>query len=301
MHKKRRAIILHSPIISSSKIITRAIDTKTQNDKMSNIIYNFVTFKELGKHGRLGNQLFQIAATIGYSRKYGVPIKFPKWFCNYDKIYYSDYFKNKLDETLVISQIKHTFKEPSFLYREIPLLTNPLNLHGYYQTDEYFKHCIDDILYYFEPTESLTKKITDKYSNELSGNTCSIHIRRGDYLSIKSHNVCDIVYYNKCIENMQAIGIDKFLVFSDDINWCKSNFKDGNFHFIEGNNPIEDLFTMSFCKHNIIANSSFSWWGSWLNKNPNKIVYAPSKWFHETSSIKEYESIYRKDMIKILN
>jgi hypothetical protein len=259
---------------------------------------NFITCTKLGSHGRIGNQMFQIAAIIGLAKSRNIKAKFPKWYCNYEHIYFSDYFKNKIDETLDISLIKHRYKEPKFEYGLIPKYTEPVDLLGYFQSEKYFQNCISEIRNYFEPKDSLINKINDKYKNELSGLTCSIHIRRGDYVGSRVHDVCNINYYNKCITHMKNLKVDKFLILSDDIQWCKENFIGNEFIFIEGNSTIEDLFIMSLCTHNIIANSSFSWWGSWLNKNPNKIVCAPSKWFADSSSIKQYESIYRKDMIK---
>ena len=260
---------------------------------------NFITYSKLGSYGRLGNQMFQIAAVIGIAKSRGIKAKFPKWMCTYEHIHFSQFFKHKIDETLDASLIKHRYKEPRFEYSQLPKYNEPVDLQGYYQSDKYFQNCIDDIRYYFEPNDSLIQKIQDKYKNELEGNTCSIHVRRGDYVGSRVHEICNMVYYNKCIKRMNDSGIDKFLIISDDINWCKANFIGENFFFAEGNSTIEDLFIMSLCKNNIIANSSFSWWGSWLNKNPNKIVCAPSRWFADGSSIKQYESIYRRDMIKI--
>ena len=91
--------------------------------------------------------------------------------------------------------------------------------------------------------------------------------------------------------------IDKDLVFSDDIKWCKENFIGDKFLFIEEDRDYIELFLMSQCNHNIIANSSFSWWGAWLNKNENKIVVAPSKWFGENSEYIKQEGINDKDIL----
>jgi hypothetical protein len=77
----------------------------------------------------------------------------------------------------------------------------------------------------------------------------------------------------------------RFLVFSDDIQWCKENFKGDNFHFIEGEKDYVDLYLMSLCNNNIIANSSFSWWGAWLNNTPNKKVIAPKQWFGKAKQL----------------
>jgi hypothetical protein len=106
----------------------------------------------------------------------------------------------------------------------------------------------------------------------------SIHVRRGDYLHQQYHHpICSAEYYSQAIdlinENIPIV------IFSDDINWCKENIK-ADF-YIENNKNYEDLYLMTKAKHNIIANSSFSWWGAWLNKNPDKIVVAPGIWFGE--------------------
>jgi len=263
---------------------------------------NFITVKDIGHFGRLGNQLFQIAAALGYSKMYDIPAKFPRWICNYDKLDFAHYFKNKLDETLVPSQISHVFNEPDFSHATIPKFGVATNLHGYFQSDKYWEHCEDTIRHYFEPADFLVNNINEKYSKELSGNPCSIHIRRGDYVGNEFHDVCDINYYNKGIKMMTENGITKFLIFSDDIAWCKTQFTGDNgynFIFMEGNDVITDFIAMTMCKNNIICNSSYSWWASYLNNNPSKIVYAPSKWFSDTASIKNYETIYRKDIIKI--
>ena len=119
---------------------------------------------------------------------------------------------------------------------------------------------------------------------------CSIHVRRGDYLTKPNiHPTQTINYYMDAVKLMSPNTL--FLVFSDDIGWCKDNFKDfTNIVFIEGNSDYEDLLLMSLCDNNIICNSSFSWWAAWLNQNPNKKVVAPKLWFgsglnHNTKDI----------------
>ena len=94
----------------------------------------------------------------------------------------------------------------------------------------------------------------------------------------------DLSYFDKATSEIVKKHSDiRFVVFSDDINWCKEAFKNKNFTFIEDEKDYIDLHMMSLCKHNIIVNSTFSWWGAWLNTNPNKIVIAPKVWFGSSS------------------
>lgn len=220
-----------------------------------------VTFSNLGNFGRLGNQLFQIAATIGTANKLGLEAKFPKWE-------YSDFFESHINQNLNTSEIKNIHREPGFHYSPIPNWNN-MDLIGYFQSEKYFSHCKEIIRSHFSIKNS-------KYTQKKE--TCSVHVRRTDYLRFSEyHPFPGLQYYESAIRIMKERGIKDFIVFSDDIEWCKQNLPGLNYS--EGNSNIEDLDLMSKCGHNIIANSSFSWWGAWLNKNPNKIVIAPSNWF----------------------
>ena len=125
----------------------------------------------------------------------------------------------------------------------------------------------------------------------------SIHVRRGDYVKHPNHHpVQTIEYYNKSVE---MVGKDTtIVVFSDDIEWCKKNFNIDNIIYIEDEKDYIELYLMSLCDNNIISNSSFSWWGAWLNTNENKKVIAPNKWFG--SAINENTNdIIPKGWIKI--
>jgi hypothetical protein len=107
-------------------------------------------------------------------------------------------------------------------------------------------------------------------------NYTSLHVRRVDYVQKAGfHPPCSIEYYEKALSMIEG----NVLVFSDDLDWCKETFLGDRFTFISGNRDYQDLFLMSMCKNNIIANSTFSWWGAWLNTNLNKKVIAPSEWF----------------------
>jgi hypothetical protein len=165
-----------------------------------------------------------------------------------------------------------------------------LMLDGYFQSEIFFRKYVDQIRQSFsfkqEPTSNSLKWL--ELIRE-SKNTVSLHIRRGDYMlnhNVSSHGLCDLSYYDNAISYLKdLLGKVNFIVFSDDIAWCKEQFISDDekvFQFVEGNSgdfSYEDLRLMSNCQHNIIANSSFSWWGAYLNSNKNKIVCRPSQWF----------------------
>jgi hypothetical protein len=137
--------------------------------------------------------------------------------------------------------------------------------------------------------------LNDKYPSIINGdNTCSVHIRRGDFLKIDFYNKLNMDYYNKAID---LVGRDKhFIIFSNDIPWCKENFVGINATFIENEKDYIDMYLMSLCKNNITSNSTFSWWGSYLNPNPNKKIYTPRTWFIHSHS---NEDIIPLEWIKI--
>lgn len=123
--------------------------------------------------------------------------------------------------------------------------------------------------------------LIDKISNSQS---VSIHIRRGDYISIKVNStifqLCSLDYYFNAINYINSLFPNvEYYIFSDDIEWTRLHFMGDKYHFMEANEPFEDLYLMSICKHNITANSTFSWWGAWLNKNNDKIVITPKQWY----------------------
>lgn len=256
-----------------------------------------ITCTSLGRYGRLGNQMFQIAAVIGSARKQSNIAVFPKWHCTYTNKDMSVYFENKIKQDFVLVRSLFEYEEPYFQYAEIPNM-NDVNIRGYFQSEKYFQHCPELIRRYFQPSSEMLEKIKSKYKKYINGSSCAIHVRRGDYVGNYFHEVCSMKYYNDAIlEVKNKTNVDFFLVFSDDIDWCKQNFP-VDFVFIEDNFDTEDLFLMSMCKHNIIANSSMSWWGSWLNANPDKIIIVPNKWFGPKCTLNDVD-IYTKNMIRL--
>lgn len=165
-------------------------------------------------------------------------------------------------------------------------------LDGYWQTEKYFKDIRRVILDEFtvlHEAEGVNKDMAEKI---MGCEAVSLHIRRGDYVSnpeaLKVHGLCSLEYYDEAIRKIAEVADQPtFFVFSDDIDWASANLKiDYPVVFVGHNDSgknYEDLRLMSKCRHNIIANSSFSWWGAWLNENKDKRVIAPMKWFNDQS------------------
>jgi hypothetical protein len=239
---------------------------------------NFITPKLMGG---LGNYLFQIAATYSKSIDDNLNFIIDQ---NDITVVHSDpnNYKNNIFRKLDFQSLKgdHSqYQEPSFNYNVIPKFNTNIKLVGYFQSEKYFINNRDKILDILSIDEITDNLLKTKYKQLLNQNTCSLHVRRGDYIRLNQfHPPQQIGYYE---ESVRLIGQDlHYLIFSDDINWCKENLSFiKNKTFIEGNEDFQDLYLMSMCKNNIIANSSFSWWGGWLNDNPNKIVIAPKNWF----------------------
>ena len=182
------------------------------------------------------------------------------------------------------------YREKSFSFDDKVLeLGKNVYLKGYFQSEKYFLPAKDTIRKEFTFKNKLITKL-DETSFQLKDlNSVSIHVRRGDFSKnpeiAEYHGTLDKDYYNSSLGLIRSKVPDpSFYLFSDDINWAKNNLQIPDAIYVSGNltqNHFEDLYLMSQCKHNIIANSSFSWWGAWLNNHPDKIVIAPEKWFNQ--------------------
>jgi len=171
-------------------------------------------------------------------------------------------------------------------------LKGDVHLHGYWQSEKYFKDIRETILEDFTPIRPLrgrNQKVLDEIG---SSSSISVHVRRGDYVidpqTNKFHGICGPEYYKKAVEIIaKKVKSPVFYFFSDDIDWVKNNlrtkFKNVYVDWNQGDQSFVDMQLMSHCRHHILANSSFSWWGAWLNRNPHKIVVAPERWFQERS------------------
>ena len=180
-------------------------------------------------------------------------------------------------------------------------------IEGYFQSEKYFKSIRTILLEQFTVGQELSSyavKIKNKILN--THNSCSVHIRRGDFTNqqnINIHGVCELEYYQKSIQYLQEIYENlEFFIFSDDIAWVKDNLSLESAIYVKstrGMIPHEDMYLMSLCQHNIIANSSFSWWGAWLNRYENKIVIAPKRWFADDDLEQQSQDIVCDGWIKI--
>ncbi len=192
---------------------------------------------------------------------------------------------------------------PSFLEAKPPVY-----LDGFFQSEKYFEHIRIELLHEFS-FPALDKDNLDQLQNiRAQSNAVSLHIRRGDYLKphiLQQHGILPLSYYKKAIEILQGvIGRAYYFIFSDDAEWCKNNFSflEGQYTTVHGNEGTyawKDMCLMSNCKHHIIANSSFSWWGAWLNPSPDKVVVAPKQWFADEERNKESVTIIPEKWIRL--
>ena len=244
-----------------------------------------LTYRGLGKTTRLGNQMFYYSTLRSVGIKLGFPIKIPKR--KMDLLYFNiqkDYL-NSQDEIT----INKTYTEPSYAFSDKVFdVQDNTNLVGHFKSSLYF-NSIRDILLKEFTLDQYKMNFIDSYIGKIRRENpgcqlIALHVRRGDYVQYPDvHPFCPMIYYNKCIGYFNSKYKCKYIIFSDDIPWCKQNFRFANNHFCELNNNLIELLLMARCDHNIIANSTFSWWGAYLNENPHKKIFYPDKWFGENS------------------
>ncbi len=281
-----------------------------------------IGFQQIGYMGRLGNQMFQFASTLGIAHRLGFEAKFPIENCF--KLQGSGPFDPKLGRNMLVKcdlldcfdidpiyfipdrhlDFDKVYHESVFEYdKRSEEIQDGTNLYGYYQTEKYFLDVRDLILSQFtfkshirQSAEFYMENIRSSYKDS---QIVSIHVRRGDYVMFPDHHpTCSKEYYNSAISKFED-GTEKvFLVFSDDIEWCRQEFAGHQFVVCDIMDPYVELYLMSLCDHHIIANSSFSWWGAWLNIKEDKIVVAPSRWFGSAMN-KNTEDVYSPNWIKI--
>ena len=200
------------------------------------------------------------------------------------------------------SYIFESLEQITIFQEEIYNLLGDIYLDGFWQNENYFKNIRDEIIKNFIPKNSIGMEAKKYLEDIKSTQSVSIHIRRGDYIANQHtnsiHGTCDVGYYKKAIAYIdERITNPCFYIFSDDMSWCKENFDflKNKVFLDDTKSTIDDLELMKNCKHNIVANSTFSWWAAWLNENNKKITIAPKIWFASnntnTLALKEWIQI----------
>jgi len=231
------------------------------------------SFSMLGNYGRLGNQMFQVAAIANLARIKNSNILLP----TAETACIRKYFKIPcIDlDSENIKKINARWEEKSFSYNEI-FFKLPINIDilGYFQS---WKYILDEeytrkIFQFSDEVLEQSNKIINK------NNSIALHIRRTDYLKFPdTHPVQSVEYYQNALQKIwKEDNKSEPIIFTDDKEWCVSNFN--NYQIVSQKEEV-DMCAMSMCKHHIIANSSFSWWAAWLGKSKNQIVIAPKNWF----------------------
>lgn len=272
--------------------------------------------------GGLGNQMFQYALYLALKES-GRKVKLDTSLYSFVEMHNGyelercfhvnevlvEYSKVHLFFLRVILKIKPRMflYEDNLQYNNVVFTTKCKYLSGSWQSEKYFKQ-IEDIIRKYFIFKDIDKSNLSIAEEIRSYNSVSLHIRRGDYLGNSIYSgVCTEEYYSKAIDeiitNCSLTDNIKFYIFSDDKIFANQFIQKINYptELIEHNKSIDsykDMFLMSQCRHNIIANSSFSWWGAWLNSNPDKIVVAPKRWFG-VGSMEIYKDIVPEKWIKI--
>lgn len=280
-----------------------------------------IGMNELGKIGRLGNQMFQYASLVGISENNNLNFCIP----DHSKIEWVDYENDIVEKKF--HQLQHCFEMKSLnndnfrkidgknydvfcenknfdenLYNKCP---DNINIRGYLENHKYFTKTKNKIKKDFKFKKNIIQESL-KYFNQLDIiNPVCINVRRGDYIRHNiTHPLLDFDYYKKCIN---FFGFDRnYLIISDDIIWCKKTFIGKNYSFVDYT-PKKiykghfDMCVGSLCCDFIISNSTFSWWTSWLSKNPNKKICAPTNWFHGKNKKLNTDGYYLDNFIKIDN
>jgi hypothetical protein len=211
-------------------------------------------------------------------------------FCDISEVKRFSDDSNKLTSKIrrkVIGRKKSHYLQQNFKYDEAYFKLDEVLLDGYWQSEKFFSGMEDDIREIFSFKQALSDKNRELTEDIINSNSVAIHVRRGDYLTPRYYktfgSVCSLKYYQNAVNYIRdKVDTPFFYIFTNDPAWCKENMNLDNYVIVDwnkGKDSYLDMQLMSLCKHNIIANSSFSWWGAWLNKNTDKIVVAPSIWF----------------------
>jgi hypothetical protein len=245
-----------------------------------------LSYNELGRFGRLGNQMFQYAALFGIAKRRGLE------FCIPPSNGKDVWGEHQLLDAFLLPQLRvvgsqrgaRRVSERSFAYDAALAegCADNVDLHGYFQTEKYFEPVKDEIRLEFQFKPDVVAQCRE-IATGFAKPPISLHVRRTDFLKFAdNHPPCSVEYYDEALKRLpNDLSV---IVFSDDIGWCRqqSLFSGPRWNFSENRSNIVDMCLMAHCDHHISANSSFSWWGAWLGGNEKKIVVAPKRWFGKT-------------------
>lgn len=250
-----------------------------------------ITFSKFGKHGRLGNQLFQYAALIGLSRKYNREIVLPEWV-------YSKYFEYESNTGFVPAK---KIEEPAFhytpdFYDAIFKDNSEVDLHGYFQSEKYWEDYIFEVMVALDFKKEFMAQLEYEWPIENAKQNIAISVRRGDYVNNPNYELLPITYYFLALhEHFPDFENYNLIIFSDDPDYCSLHFGcldnayiiPNNFdnmnkskYFDENRSAMAQLAMMSLCDHFIIANSTFSWWGAYLGEKSGSKIIRPAHHFN---------------------
>jgi hypothetical protein len=270
--------------------------------------------------GGLGNQLFQFAAAYSLARHHNTELKsdlytytkhpFRKYELHHFNIHLpeasrdevhqftgSNFVERYLNKKSNYFYCPKVFAQPHYhFYDDFFSLPVPIYLSGYWQSEKYFAHVAEQVRKMVTASVKLDARNEDLVSTIRSSQSISMHIRRTDYSPGSFFQPMPLDYYRKALKFMsEKISNPHYFIFSDDIGWSRQQLGDlRNATFVDhnkGDDSFKDLLVMSACRHQIIANSTFSWWAAWLNDFQDKTVIAPQTWFHNTWVTKK-EPVY---------
>jgi len=276
-----------------------------------------IGMNKLGTKGRLGNQMFQYASLVGIAKNMGYDFCIPDhsaatWFDkevdgNTVTVYHQlqhlfemNYLGDRFGEIdgLEVDLHQHEFCEE--LFNECP---DNASLYGHFESYKYFENAEEELRKDFVFKDQILSAATKFHQDKKTDNPVCISVRRGDYIKFQDHHSpCVESYYKECVE---ILGNDRqYLITSDDIEWCKTIFIGSNYLFNDVipngmYKPHFDMAVGSLCSDFITANSTFSWWTSYLSTNPNKKIFIPSPWFGPALSHLNTEGYYPTNTIKI--
>jgi len=247
--------------------------------------------------GGVGNQMFQIAHAVAQSYRYGTKAIFRPHSSTHMQgrntgVYVTNIFR-KINFDSQLSP-KKIINEPDWSFNRLDVEEMiPTSFYGYFQSSKNFYNFNQEIKNLFEPDEDTLDFFYEKYPQIKQSDTLSIHIRRGDsFMNPDIHPMVTKEYINKSLYLFS--NINHIFVFTDDKEWAKQNLQLSNCTFVDEDEDYKELWLMSLCQNNIISNSTFSWWSSFLNKNKQKKVVAPSMWFGPRGP-QNYRDIYESN------